>query len=477
MGDNRQTLYTKERIAHWDSLAIRMDGWKGWGTYYHQRLTQIYQFLVPPGCRVLEVGCGLGDTLASLKPGCGVGIDFSSEMIQRARQRHPELSFVESDAHGLNFGQTFDVIILSDVVNDMWDVQLVLRQLLRLCHPSTRIIMNFYSHLWEAPLKLTQRLGLAKPMLPQSWLTMQDISNLLHLEHYEIIRQWEEVLWPLNTPLLAGFANHYLVKCWPLNLLALTHFVVARQRPQPGPTDHEPLVSVIVPARNEAGNIPQVIRRIPEMGAGTEIVFVEGHSSDATYEAIHKAVTEHPSRRCKVLQQTGKGKGDAVRLGFAEASGNIFMILDADMTVPPEELPKFHEVLRSGGAEFVNGCRLVYPLEKQSMRFLNLLANKLFGLIFSWLLGQPVKDTLCGTKALTRENYLRIAENRTYFGNFDPFGDFDLLFGAAKLNLQIRDLPIRYRERTYGSTNIQRWEHGWLLLKMVLFAARKIKFL
>ena len=235
-------------------------------------------------------------------------------------------------------------------------------------------------------------------------------------------------------------------------------------------------MSVIVPTRNEAGNIAQIFARAPEMGRGTELIFVEGHSQDNTYEVISQAITDHPERRCRLLQQTGVGKGDAVRLGFERANGDILMILDADLTVPPEDLPRFYEALRSGKGELVNGVRLVYPMEKQAMRFLNLLGNKFFSLAFSWLLGQPVKDTLCGTKALWKVDYAQIAANRTYFGDFDPFGDFDLLFGAAKLNLKLVDIPIRYRERTYGTTNIQRWRHGWLLLQMVLFACKRIKF-
>jgi glycosyltransferase involved in cell wall biosynthesis len=249
-------------------------------------------------------------------------------------------------------------------------------------------------------------------------------------------------------------------------------FVARRERAEVRPLS----VSVVIPARNEAGNIAAAVARTPEMGAGTELIFVEGHSRDDTWAAIQRAAAENPQRKIKIMQQSGRGKGDAVRMGFAAATGDVLMILDADLTMPPEELPKFHEVIASGRAEFANGVRLVYPMEEEAMQFLNLCANKTFGLIFTWLLGQPVKDTLCGTKVLTRAHYERIAANRAYFGDFDPFGDFDLLFGAAKLNLKIADVPIRYRERTYGSTNIQRWRHGWLLLQMVLFAARKLKF-
>jgi glycosyltransferase involved in cell wall biosynthesis len=257
--------------------------------------------------------------------------------------------------------------------------------------------------------------------------------------------------------------------------MGITNFLVARPQPKQ-PEDREPVVSVIVPARNEAGNIRRIFEETPSLGAGTELIFVEGHSHDNTYETIEREIECWPERSAKLFRQTGKGKGDAVRLGFAEASGELLMILDADLTVPPEDLQRFYETWRTGKGEFVNGVRLVYPMQERAMQFFNLLGNKFFSLAFSWLLGQSVKDTLCGTKVLSKRHYEMIAANRSYFGDFDPFGDFDLLFGAAKYNLKIADLPVRYRERTYGTTNIQRWTHGWLLLRMVAQAMARIKF-
>ena len=242
-------------------------------------------------------------------------------------------------------------------------------------------------------------------------------------------------------------------------------------------TGPEPVVSVVVPARNEAGNIAHIFDRVPEMGAATELIFVEGNSNDDTYDVIQREIERRPGCGASVYKQIGKGKGDAVRLGFAKASGELLMILDADLTVPPEDLPRFYEAWRSGKGEFINGVRLVYPMEEHAMQFFNLLGNKFFSLAFTWLLGQSIKDTLCGTKVLSRRDYQMIAENRAYFGHLDPFGDFDLIFGAAKYTLKIVDLPVRYRERTYGETNIQRWSHGALLLRMVLLAMRRIKFL
>jgi hypothetical protein len=473
----------RARSAHWDDVARQTDRSRGWGTHYHHRLEEIYSTLVAPGQRVLELGSARGDLLAAVKPAYGLGIDLSSEMVARAKKDHPGLEFRQGDVHDLaDLREPFDVIIVSDLVNDLWDVQTVFQEVRRLSDPRTRVVLNFYSRLWELPLGAASALKLARPTLHQNWLTLEDTANLLFLADLEVVRCWEEVLWPLRTPLVSGFANRYLAKLWPLKHLALSNFVLARPQPQGrrvavGATPaSQPTVTVVVPARNEAGNIANAFARTPKMGGGTELIFVEGNSSDDTYATIEREIAAHPEWDSRVFKQTGKGKGDAVRLGYAHAKGDILMILDADLTMPPEDLPRFYDALVSGKAEFANGVRLVYPLEEQAMRFFNLIGNKFFSLAFSWLLGQPIKDTLCGTKVMWRNDYERVAANRAYFGDFDPFGDFDLLFGAAKLGLKVVDVPIRYRERTYGETNIHRWSHGLLLLRMVVFAARRIKF-
>ena len=464
--------YQQTRISHWDAIARKRDAWQGMGGWYHRRLAEIYRFYVAPNLRILELGCADGRLLASLKPARGVGVDFSEEMIERARARHPELTFLHADAHDLSaLDETFDIIILSDLVNDLWDVQRVLEQVKRLAAPRTRVILNFYSRLWHVILGSAQTLNLATSNLYQNWLTREDVSSLLNLAGFETIRATQEVLWPLP---LGGLANRFLVRLWPFNHFALSNFVIARPMPERA---QEPKVSVVIAARNEAGNIKSIFERVPQMGRETEIVFVEGHSKDDTYAAIEREIASHPATPSLLLKQPGIGKADAIRAGFERASGDILMILDADLTVPPEDLPRFYEALVSGKGEFINGVRLVYPMEKEAMRTLNFIGNKFFSMAFSWLLGQSIKDTLCGTKVLYKKDYERIAANRSYFGDFDPFGDFDLIFGAAKLNLKIIDLPIRYRERTYGTTNISRWKHGLLLIRMVAFAARRIKFI
>lgn len=440
--------------------------------FYHRLLQNYYAFFVPPGVKVLEVGCGFGDLLNAVRPERGVGIDFSPAIIQKAKELHPHLQFHTADSLDLA-DEKFDYIILSDLINDLPDVQALFHRLQRHTHEDTRLVLNFFNNFWRPILGLAEKLGAKSPTLSQNWLSLWDVRNLLHLAGWEIIKTDTRILWPVRTPLLDSLFNRWLAPF--LKHLCLTIFVVARPRPAPVP-ERQFRCSVVIPARNEAGNIEAAVQRVPEMGLGTEILFIEGHSHDNTWEEIQRVAAQYPQRTIKTLKQTSRGKGGAVREAFAAASGDLLMILDADLTMPPEDLPKFYEAARSRTADFVNGVRLVYPMEDEAMQFLNMLANKFFGLTFTWLFGQPIKDTLCGTKVLFKSHYELIAKNRAYFGDFDPFGDFDLLFGAAKLNLRMIDLPIRYRARTYGETNISRWKHGWLLLRMVRFAAMRLKF-
>lgn len=466
--------YTENRRRYWDQVGQGRGGWPPLRSFYQKRLSEIYRFLIPPGKRVLEVGCGCGDLLAAVQPSYGVGVDLAPAMIEAAKGLHPALHFVNGDALTIDLGTQFDYIICSDLVNDVWDVETLFKNLARHCSLATRLVLNTYSRVWELPRRFAEELGLVKKMPTQNWLMMSDVENLLALTNFEVVRRGGEILCPLPIPLMATLCNKFFVKFWPFSELALASVLVARPMPKGNRQDAK--VSVVVAARNEAGNIPGIFERVPQMGWGTELIFVEGNSLDNTFEAIEAEIRRRPDVDARLYKQPGKGKGDAVRTGFQHATGELLMILDADMTVAPEDLPRFYEAWRSGKADFVNGVRLVYPMEDRAMRFFNVLGNRFFSMAFTWLLNQRIKDTLCGTKVLSKVDYQLIAANRSYFGDFDPFGDFDLLFGASKYNLKIMDLPIHYAERTYGDTNIQRWRHGMTLLRMALLAMRRMKF-
>jgi SAM-dependent methyltransferase len=442
---------------------------------YRLLLARYFNLFIWEDASVLEVGCGAGELLASIKAKTKTGIDLSENQINRARHRVGDADFLVADGETLEMpGRVFDSIVLSDAINLAADVQRLFERLRSVSHGETRLILNFHSNLWKPLIWLSTLAGLRERQPECNWLTREDVVTLLKLADWEVIRFEARLLVPFRILGLEMLVNRWIAPLlWPL---CLVNFAVAR--PVPKLTGTKPrTVSVIIPARNEAGTIESAVTRTPEMGEWTELIFVEGHSKDHTWREIQRVAEKYKSRRIKIHRQSGKGKGNAVREGFALAEGEILMILDADLTMPPEELPKFYEAVVSRRCEFANGCRLVYPMGQQAMRFLNIYANKVFSMLFSWLLGQAVKDTLCGTKAMRSESYKRIAANRAYFGEFDPFGDFDLLFGASKLNLKILDIPIRYAGRVYGETNIHRWRHGVLLFRMVLFAARKLKFL
>jgi glycosyl transferase family 2 len=371
--------------------------------------------------------------------------------------------------------RTPDRLVLNGCLHYAYDVQDLLEKVRAVCVADTRVILTYYSRVWKPVMSLASRLGLADIGPEQNWLAPSDIVNLLRLAGFELVAESQAVLLPVYVPLLSTLLNRWIAPLPGFRLLALVTITVAR--PNPVGAVEPPSVSVVVPARNERDNIEPLVHRIPVMGPADEIIFVEGHSSDGTWDEIQRVAAAFPHRAIRIFQQRGKGKGDAVRLGCSEARGDVLMILDADLSVPPESLPKFYRAITSGTGELINGSRLVYPMEKESMRFANMIGNKFFAAAFSFLLRQPLKDTLCGTKVLRRTHYQAIARDRAYFGDFDPFGDFDLIFGAARQGLRIVELPVRYRERVYGETNIRRWAHGWLLLRMTLFAARRIRFI
>jgi len=465
-----------DKLTYFNSIAHKQVEYRKRRSYYWDSITKYCDYYIHPDLSVLEIGCGTGDLLAKLRAADKTGVDFSPEMIEIAKTQYPNIDFEVMDACELKLNRKFDFIIISNLIGFLDDVQLCFEQLHKVAHDQTKIIVTYYSYVWYPLISFAEWIRIKRKAPEQNWMSRMDIKNLLYLAGFETYKENRQTLLPFRIPIFSYLINVIISRLPLINYLALNQYVMAKKTPisKAEPTKS---VSVVIPARNESGNIEQALLRMPKFGSHLEIIFVEGNSTDDTWKTIQDIKKRYQDQfDIKILQQPQKGKADAVRAGYDIATGDVLMILDADLTVPPETLPKFYEALVEGKGDFINGCRLIYPMEKKAMRPLNVFGNKFFSIAFTWLLEQPIKDTLCGTKVMYREDYLRLLKNQSYFGNFDPFGDFDLIFGAYKLNLKIIDLPIRYAERTYGSTNISRFKHGLILLKMCLFALKKIKF-
>jgi hypothetical protein len=370
-------------------------------------------------------------------------------------------------------GDTRTALVLNGDLNYSTDIQSRLQTLKPRLARTSRLVIVLYNPYLGPLFRLANFLKLRRGDVPITFLTQVALRNIARLAGYDVVRIRPAVYFPWRLLGLGSLVNRLL----PLApLLRWSSFAaVAVLRPVIPDEQRCPSLSIVIPARNEKGNIEAALQRMPTFPGPVEVIFVEGHSTDGTWQEIQRVKELYAGRaRILALQQEGIGKADAVRTGFRRATGELLLILDADLTVAPELLPRFYEAYRCGLADFVNGSRLVYPISAESMRPLNRLGNIAFAKLLSWILATPLSDSLCGTKLLARHDYERMVEWRSDFGDFDPFGDFELLFPAAILGLGVVDVPIAYLPRTYGSTNISRFRHGLMLLRMTAIGLLRI---
>ena len=464
-----------------NSPEMNRDKWLRRGRTFHTEDLKFLKEIIPEKSNILELGCGNGQLLASLKPNYGLGIDFSAKLVKEAKKKYHKLNFIEADIEKLSktIGSEtkFDFIIICDTIGYLEDITETLDSLHSFFNEDTRLIVSYYSPLWSPFLNLATLLKLKMVNRNSTLLGTSDISNFLDNSHYQTVRIERKILIPFSLFGIERLINRFIAPLPLFSNICLRHYNISRSLK--AINNKKKSASVIIPCKNERGNIASAISRLPKFTDNIEVIFVEGNSSDGTWEEINKVKKANNKTNkkfnIKAYKQPSEGKADAVFHAFDNATNDILIILDGDLTVAPESLKKFWNKISSGEAEYINGSRLIYPMDNNAMKFLNYIANKIFSILFTWLLGQRFTDTLCGTKVISKKNYLRAKKKNNDLGNFDPFGDFFLIFGASRLCLKINEVPIRYKARIYGETQISRFSHGMLLVKMLVLAFLKIK--
>jgi len=457
---------------NYNSLARARYNWIKKNKFYHDQILKYYSFIIPAGSRILEFGCSIGYTIGNLKPSYGVGVDFSEEIIKIAKKKYPKVKFVCSDYEKFNINQKFDYIILSGVLSITQNLQEFLQSIRKFCNPETRIVIYEYNRMWSSFLRIFEKLGLKMPETKINELAVKDIENIININGYQLIKKEKFGMMPAYFPLLSVFFNKVLGKLPFLENLSINQFLVFRLN-EPG---NAKTVSVVLTCRDEEGNIEKLVKRIPNLGKHTEIIFVEGHSKDNTYQKIKEMIRKYPKKDIKLLKQKGIGQKDAIYMGFNHAKGDFIILLESDLTTPPEEILYVWDVYKKGLGEYVQGTRFVYKMNREAMPMLNRFGNKQFAKLFSWVFGQRFTDTLSGVKALSRKRYKQFDEQKDFFKNLDPFGDFEMIFWAMKSNLKLVEVPITYVPRSYGETKTRAYTHGWSLIKIAFKAMKLFKF-
>lgn len=455
---------------HFNRIAGEYDHWKRKNWYYYAKIKEFYKKRIPEGRRVLELGCGTAEILNAVSAGYGVGVDISDEMIKIAKNKFPGLNFVRAGAEELaGLDEKFEYVILSDLIDHARDIWKVFLNLDNLTQKGSTVVITTINPLWDPLFAVFEKLKLKMPEGPHNFLFKADIINLMKLFGYKVREDGFFLLFPLYIPFISDFINRYGPRIPLIRNLCLVQYIVARKIRGAMP-DKGLSCSVVVPCYNEAQNLEECLRRIPQMGKFTEVIIVDDGSTDNT-ALLAREIIRQQSHMKLITYPQNRGKAYALRQAFNAASGDILIILDADMSVIPEDLEKFFWALnRSDDIVFVNGTRMVYPMQKEAMRALNLLGNKIFSLIFSWLLGQRITDTLCGTKAVLRRAY-----HDTDFTRHDPWGDFDLLINIAGKGYRMAEMPVRYKRRLKGQSKMRVLRHGFKLLLRCFIGFRELK--
>ncbi len=475
---SEKTIFYEKRkqeiVKYLKKIIPIREHWVRKNKYYYDLLLNFLKFNIQENSKVLQIKIDTGFFLNKINSIYSLGIEEDQEFIRHLKRAYPHNNFEYGIPEDIKIDKKFDYVLSINSIGLIVDVKKFFDQLHKVIDDNSRIIIVYYSKLWEYILKFAEHIGFKIKTPEQNWLSNDDIENLLNLSGFEIVKKHSLILMPIPIPIISGLLNS-LSKLPFINKLCFIQSVIARRIPENKPRAFS--CSVVVPCRNEEGNIVEIVKRIPQLGSHTELIFVDDKSTDNTRRCIEQVIADYPQMDIKLIDGPGIGKAQAVWRGFKAAGGEILFILDADLAVPPEELIHFYSIMVSGKAEFVNGSRLIYPMQGRAMHIFNLIGNKFFSFLFSYILGQKIKDTLCGTKVLFRNDFKKMQKFIGTWGIKDRWGDYELLFGASRINLKIVDFPVHYCQRHSGFSKMTgRLKNGIIMLSMCLAAYKKIKF-
>ncbi len=366
----------------------------------------------------------------------------------------------------------YKTIILTDLFEVSTDILELLSMVNKLLGKDGIIVICSINQKWNRILNLFERLNLKDGNQKRLFINSTIVLNIAKVTGLEFVTQRNKQIFPFRMLGLGSLINNILeILFFPFSFGIRIYSILNQQ--EKFNEEKKYSKSIIIPAKNEEKNLKPLLNQIPELEEDHEIILAIGDSEDKTYE-VAKEIKE---ARCwpfevKVIKQTGKGKANAVWEAVEEASKEVIIILDADISVNPETIVQFNSVIDTGKASFVNGTRLIYGMESGAMRIVNNLGNRIFQYIVSIIIGQKITDSLCGTKVFFRKDFNKIKLWKELVQMKDPFGDFDMIFTAGYFGLKILEIPVRYQARVYGVTQIKRFRDGY---KLIIYLLNSIK--
>lgn len=435
--------------------------------FFRECIIDFLQHSIVEGKRILIIGGNISEEAIRFAPSYSAELFSGKDAFPgRASGGYQNVTYLNKGLLDFEADETYDYIIFYESLNYEGDLYSIFRKLKKIIHRDSKVFVIEINPFILFLLKILSRVGLLVPDFKRNMLHLSDLENLVNIFGFDIVDKGYRFAVPFKIFGLGDVINSILPRVSLLRNFCFGQYIVFRLHPLEAGKQNLSC-SVVVPCHNEEGNIADCIARIPNFGAWREIIVVDDGSTDRTKDMVKKIMRGRSDIRL-ISYEKNCGKGYAVNIGWQEAKGDVFMMLDCDSTTPPEELALFHEAMEYG-AEFVNGTRVIYPREKNSIPFFNRLGVTFFAHLISWITQKRISDTFCGTKVFLKK-YWNCFQIKEFL-----WGDWDLFFTAARYRMKMLELPVHYKTRKHGVTKMRPVKHGIILLLKSVEGLRVVK--